>query len=64
MNSYNNLRSFPGIALRIISHMISARALEMADFSLRQCLAIAVNRYFLESECDDLYSFSSLLFLN
>ena len=38
------------IPLRIISHVISARALENA----RLGLAIEVNRHFLENECGDL----------
>ena len=43
--------------LRVISRVISARALKMAAFSLRLGLAIEVNRHFLENEYGDLSFF-------
>ena len=43
--------------LRIISRVISARALEMAAFSLQPDLAIEINRHFLANESGDLSFF-------
>ena len=42
------------IPMRIISHVISARALENGGFSILLDLAIEVNRHFFENDCGNL----------